>query len=106
MLSDAEPGAAKAEAHFELGLFHDNNGREAEAVPHYEAALEGLEGEKRAQCLAWLASSLHKIDRPQEAMPRLQQAKEATGDPDLLRFLSSLEGRIRVKIAMRAATRR
>ena len=39
VVREASTDAEKAQAHLELGLFHDNNGREAEAIPHYEQAL-------------------------------------------------------------------
>ncbi len=38
-LAAAKTKAAKAKAHYEFALFHDNNSREAEAIPHYRAAL-------------------------------------------------------------------
>jgi tetratricopeptide (TPR) repeat protein len=89
----------RARAHFELAVFHDNNGRKGEAIPNYEAALElGLPDESRARCLAWLASSLYKTGRPQEAMKRLQQAKSAPNDRELMGFLYRLEGRVRLKL--------
>ncbi len=89
-------------AHFELAVFHDNNSREAEAIPHYEAALQaGLAVEQRAECLAWLASSLHKTGRQAEARDRLQEAIETTSSAQLNQFLSGLERRIRVAMARR-----
>ncbi len=58
-LEKAKTKSAKAIAYYELGLFHDNNGREAEAVPHYQNALKlGLDTHTKAKALAWLASSL------------------------------------------------
>lgn len=93
--------AEHARAHFELALFHDNNGREAEAIPHYEAALElGLSGETRAECMAWLASSLYKTDRANEALERLRQAREATRSQELMRFLVGLDRRVRARMAL------
>ena len=90
--SDSE----RALASYELGLFHDNNSREAEAVPYYEAALRlGLTGETRAQCLAWLASSLHKTGRSEAALVRLHEGREVAADDSLRRFLDGLESRIR-----------
>ena len=90
-----------AHAHFDLALFHDNNGREAEAIPHYEAALaHGLAGEQRAECLAWLASSLYKTGRPDEALERVGHAREATESRELMRFLAGLERRVRAKMAL------
>jgi tetratricopeptide (TPR) repeat protein len=97
-LGRADSDSKRASAHFELAVFHDNKGREGEAIPHYEAALElGLPDESIAQCLAWLASSLHKAGRPQEAMERLQQAKQRTNDRELMGFLHRLDGRVRLK---------
>lgn len=92
----AETPAGRASAHYDLGLFHDNNGREAQAIPQYEAALKlGLSGEQKAQCLAWLASSLCKVRRFDRAEARLQEAWTATSDSDLLSFLQRLEQRIK-----------
>jgi hypothetical protein len=88
--------ADRAKAHYELGLFHDNNGREAEAIPHYEAALGlGLDGETRAMCLAWLASSLLKTGRAAQALVRLAECQEMGVDGDLLRFVERLDKRIK-----------
>ena len=70
----------RALAHFELALFHDNNGREAEA-------------------LAWLASSLYKTGRPYDAMQRLAQSSAVAQDARLLRFLVGLERRIQRSLA-------
>lgn len=80
-VEEAGTDDSRALAHFELALFHDNNGREAEAVPHYEAAISlGLDKKRDAEALAWLASSLYKTGRPQEAIQRLTQARAATQD--------------------------
>ncbi len=85
----------RALAHFELALFHDNNGREAEAVPQYEAAISlGLAEKRNAEALAWLASSLYKTGRPYDAMQRLAQSRAVAQDARLLRFLVGLERRI------------
>lgn len=93
-------GAGLARSHYELALFHDNNGREAEAIPHYEAALaHGLDGELRAECLAWLASSLYKTGRPNDALACLGEARELTESRELMKFLAGLERRVRTKIA-------
>ena len=95
----------RAQAHYALALFHDNNSREAEAIPHYEAALaHGLAGEQRAECLAWLASSLYKTGRPADALNRLRGAREATTSEDLMRFLAGLERRARARIGVPAAS--
>ena len=38
-LDQATTKSERAQAHYELALFHDNNGREAQAIPHYESAI-------------------------------------------------------------------
>jgi hypothetical protein len=104
-VNEATSSADKAQAHFELGLFHDNNGREAEAIPHYEAALKlGLSGQPRAECLAWLASSLYKTHQPEAALHRALEAREATSDRGLMEFLGGLERRIRARLALYSST--
>lgn len=94
-LNEAASADGRARAHYALGLFHDNNGREAAAIPHYEAALEsGLAGLLRAECLAWLASSLLKTGRPAEALARALAAESLQPDAARTRFLAGLEKRI------------
>lgn len=85
----------RAMAHYELGVFHDNNSRESDAIPHYEAALAlGLDNPRRAECLAWLASSLFKTSRLEQALARVTQARRLTADDKLRTFLDGLERRI------------
>lgn len=85
----------KAVANYNLGLFHDNNGREAKAIPYYRTAIQhGLNDETKAQALAWLASSLHKTGNQDCAMDSLKEAQRITGDASLNRFLGRLERRI------------
>ena len=75
---------------------HDNNSREAEAIPHNRAALDlDLSGEVAAQCQAWLASSLHKTGRSAEALRHVERAYELADDAHLRRFLTVLDRRIR-----------
>ena len=94
-VESAQSRSDKAIAHYNLGLFHDNNGREAEAIPHYEAALElGLDGATQSQTLAWLASSLYKTGALEEATRRVRQSRSLASDASLVRFLASLERRI------------
>ena len=94
-VEEAGTDDSRAIAHFELALFHDNNGREAEAVPHYEAAISlGLDKKRNAEALAWLASSLYKTGRPHDAIQRLMQARAVAQDTGLHRFLDRLERRI------------
>jgi hypothetical protein len=58
-INAATNDAEQAVAHFKLGVFHDNNSRESDAIPHYVAALAlGLDGAVRAECLAWLSSTV------------------------------------------------
>ncbi len=85
---------------YNLGLFHDNNGLEKEAIPWYEQALAlGLAGETRAKALAWLASSLYKTGSPQRAMETAQESLSTTNDSSLKRFLSGLEKRIQKRLS-------
>ena len=92
----ARTESARASAYYQLALFHDNNTREAEAIPNYKRALRlGLSGETRAQAFAWLASSFHKTGRPRRATDSLAQSRAATRDAALKKFLDDLERRIR-----------
>jgi len=94
-LAQARSREDRAEAHFQLALFHDNNSREAQAIPHYRSALRaGLKGERRARALAWLASSLYKTGNPQEAVKRLKESARLTSDPALTKFIQGLLRRI------------
>jgi hypothetical protein len=94
-IQDAHTNADRAQAYYNLGVFHDNNSRELAAIPNYEAALSlGLDAETRAKCLAWLASSLYKTGRPTEAMTRALEAGRVSSDADLSRFIAGLKRRI------------
>lgn len=65
------------EALFEWASVHDFVGREAEAVPLYEAALEnGLAGRKRHEALIQLSSSLRLVGRADEAAALLAERWE------------------------------
>ena len=95
-LEKAGADDSRALAHFELAVFHDNNGREAKAVPRYEATIGlGLDKKRNAEALAWLASSLYKTGRPHDALGRLRQARAVAPDANRRRFLDGLERRIR-----------
>ena len=48
----------------------------------------------RAECLAWLASSLLKTERPAEALARALAAESLQPDAALTRFLAGLKKRI------------
>jgi hypothetical protein len=68
-VSDATDPRSRALAWYHLGVFHDNNGREAQAIPFYRAALRlGLPGALRPKASAWLASSLHKTGSSRAAI--------------------------------------
>lgn len=89
----------RAIAHYNLGLFHDNNGREVKAIPNYKKALNlGLRRNLRAQALAWLSSSLYKTGRYNLALTTLRQSKNLAKDRNHVKFLKGLEGRIVKKI--------
>lgn len=91
----AQTRAAKARAYYRLGLFHDNNSREPEAIPNYEKALKlGLDRNTKAKALAWLASSLWKTGKPKQALKRLRQAESIATNNNLQRFLVGLKHRI------------
>lgn len=99
-LEKAKTKSAKAIASYELGLFHDNNGREAESIPYYRNAIRlGLDAGLRAKALAWLASSLYKTGQPEEALLRANQAMRIADD-ELLKFLEKLQKRIRITSAV------
>lgn len=103
-VEEADTDNSRALAHFELALFHDNNSREAEAVPHYEAAISlGLDKKRDAEALAWLASSLYKTSRPHDAIQRLMQARAMAQDTGLQRFLDGLERRINRSLSREAS---
>ena len=94
-LEQATTRSAKARAHYELGLFHDNNGREAQAIPHYREALAlDIDPVIVPEALAWLASSLFKTGHPTEAALRAGQALRLTKDQSLEGFLRRLLRRI------------
>ena len=93
----AKNNRARAIAHYNLALFHDNNARETEAIPHYLTALHlGLTKEMKSHALAWLASSLYKIGKPQEALQKARQAGRIANQ-SLQKFLLGLERRIQTK---------
>ena len=80
---------------YALALFHDNNSREAQAIPHYRRALAlGLERETAQKALAWLASSLLKTGNRTEAKKALARALRIADDPQLYRFLRRLDKRL------------
>ena len=94
-LDQATTKHAKARAHYDLALFHDNNGREAQAIPHYRKALAlGVGPDIEAEAFAWLASSLFKTGCHTEASLSARQALGLTDDSSLRGFLARLLRRI------------
>jgi len=90
----------KALAYYNLGVFHDNNSRELEAIPNYLEAIKlGLDDDTKAKALAWLASSLYKTDKPKEGFEKLKQSQEIATDKSLIKFLTGLEKRIKSKLS-------
>jgi tetratricopeptide (TPR) repeat protein len=99
-LTTIPPGPGLAHAHYDLALFHDNNSREADAIPHYEEALlQNLDATARPYCLAYLASSLYKIGQLDDAKDRATEALSESDDQDLTNFVVGLLSRIERKLA-------
>ena len=95
VLDRATTKESKARAHYDLALFHDNNGREAQAIPHYRKAIAlGIDPGLEAEAFAWLASSLFKTGSHTEAASSAHQALGLTPDPELKGFLVRLQRRI------------
>ena len=77
---------------YELGGEHDSAGRENEAIPHYERALElGLPDELVPRCLLQLASSLRNAGRAQEALALFDDAVERDPDDAALRLFRAFQ---------------
>jgi tetratricopeptide (TPR) repeat protein len=94
-VENAGSAAKKARALYELALFHDNNSREAEAVPLYQKALQlGLDRTREAMARAWLASSLSKTKRPREALQQISLALKLAKRGKLRDFLLRLKTKI------------
>ena len=94
-VDQATSRSEQARAHYDLGLFHDNNGREAQAIPHYREALTlEIDPAVVPEALAWLASSLFKTGQPKEASATARRALRRTHDPSLEMFLVGLLRRI------------
>lgn len=94
-ISASKTKRQKALAYYNLGLFHDNNGREKEAIPNYLNALKlGLDAPTRAKALAWLASSLYKTGKPKQALKKISKLLGVAKDIRLKRFQIRLKGRI------------
>lgn len=92
-VTDAHTSAERAQAWYALGLFHDNNNPDAEAIPCYRRALAS-ELDAQTQALAWLASSLMKTGARDAARRAAAQAQRLTTDDSLRKFLAGLRRRI------------
>jgi tetratricopeptide (TPR) repeat protein len=69
-----ERPAGDPAAIYEWASVHDFLGRESEAVPLYQRALEGgLDDSRRSQAYVQLASSLRNTGRPEEAVLLLER---------------------------------
>lgn len=86
-MSSQRDGAIDA---YRRGCEHDRSGREAEAIPEYERALElGIEGSDRRGALLGLGSSLRNVKRNEDAVVILRRAvSEFPGDANLRCFLA------------------
>jgi tetratricopeptide (TPR) repeat protein len=88
---EAPAGEALAKSFYDLAQFHESNGRLAEAVSNYAAALQmNLDPALRPYCRTYLADNLCKTQRFDEARRRAALALAETDDPELTRFLTRL----------------
>ena len=72
---------------YERGGEHDSAGRAAEAIPHYEHALElGLPDELVPRCLLQLGSSLRNVGRLDDALALFDDAVARFPDDAALRL--------------------
>ena len=76
-----------ARTEYERGSEHDSAGREHEAIPHYERALElGLPDELVPQALLQLGSSLRNVGRIDDALAVLEDGVARYPDHAALRL--------------------
>ena len=74
-----ERPARDPDATYEWASVHDFTGREAEAIPLYREALaNGLAGDRRAQAVIQLSSSLRNVGNAQEAVDLLKDFADDT----------------------------
>jgi tetratricopeptide (TPR) repeat protein len=85
----------KALAIYELGLFHDNNSREAAAIPNYQKAIQlGLDKNHEVMARTWLASSFLKTGQPELALKECHRAFKLAKNARLREFVMSLEKKL------------
>jgi hypothetical protein len=97
-IGSAPDKRGQARAFYGLGVFHDNNSREAMAIPNYQKAIRlGLGKNREAMARAWLASSFFKTGRPKQALRECERAAKIVKSASLRKFISGLEKRIRRK---------
>jgi tetratricopeptide (TPR) repeat protein len=85
----------KARAYFNLGVFHDNNSRERQAIPNYKMAIRlGLDRGRETMARAWLASSLFKTGQAKRALKECAQVRRLAKNASLRKFVENLERRI------------
>jgi tetratricopeptide (TPR) repeat protein len=85
----ASPGDARL--HFEVACLHDYQGHEAQAVPHYEAALAGpLDHSSRRDALLGLGSTLRVLGLHAQACEVLSRAVEAYPDEPVLKVFLAM----------------
>jgi hypothetical protein len=98
-VENATSRTKKALALYELAVFHDNNSREAVAVPFYQRAIRlGLDRKHEAMARAWLASSWYKTGRPRKAQKQISVASKLARHPRLKKFLAGLTKKIGKKL--------
>ncbi len=98
-IKKARTKSEEANAWYELALFYDNNSRERETISFYQKAIElGLEKGKKAEALAWLASSFYKTGRYEKALASLNRSLRINNEEKIISFLARLKKRILKKI--------
>ena len=76
---------------YEVGGAHDTAGEEEQAVHYYEQALAaGLDGDVLRRCLLQYGSTLRNLERHEESLAVLRQAREQFPDSDSVRVFLAL----------------
>jgi hypothetical protein len=94
-LASAKSIKTKAVSHLDIAIFHDNYGRESQAIPHYVQALKfGLAGRQKMEALVWLASSYWKTGRPKLALASISRIQGGRDNRELRAWIRRLQKRI------------